>query len=77
MPSFLTAHTLSDGTLQRVLPEWSRASATLYFVYPASRHVPRKVIAFRDSLSWESFGPAPAPRPRARDLAAHTQRPPG
>ena len=63
MPSFLATAALSDGTLQRVLPAFRRTSATLYFVYPASRHVPRKVIAFRDFVL-ESFG-QPAPRGRA------------
>jgi DNA-binding transcriptional LysR family regulator len=60
MPSFLATSALADGTLQRVLPGWSRTSATLYVVYPASRHVPRKVIAFRDFVL-ESFG-QPLPR---------------
>lgn len=62
MPSFLATAAIAEGTLQRVLPEWSRTSATLYFVYPASRHVPRKVIAFRDFVL-ETFG-QPAPRGR-------------
>jgi len=63
MPSFLTTQSVADGTLQRVLPAWSRSSATLWFVYPASRHLPRKVIAFRDFVL-ESFGQT-APRGRA------------
>jgi DNA-binding transcriptional LysR family regulator len=41
---------LAQGTLVRVLPEWSHGFGTLYFVYPAARHVPRKVAALRDFL---------------------------
>jgi DNA-binding transcriptional LysR family regulator len=62
MPSFLATRSLAEGRLVRVLPGWSRASATVFFVYPAARHVPRKVIAFRDFVL-ESFG-RPVPRGR-------------
>jgi DNA-binding transcriptional LysR family regulator len=55
LPSFQATRSLADGSLQRVLPGWHRLSATLWLVYPASRHVPRKVLAFRDFLL-ESFG---------------------
>ncbi len=41
---------LAQGTLVRVLPEWSHAFGSLYFVYPVARHVPRKVAALRDFL---------------------------
>jgi DNA-binding transcriptional LysR family regulator len=41
---------LARGTLVRVLPEWSHAFGALYVVYPAARHVPRKVAALRDFL---------------------------
>ena len=54
MPSFQAAASLADGSLQRVLPGWSQAAATLWFVYPASRHPPRKLTAFRDFVL-ESF----------------------
>jgi DNA-binding transcriptional LysR family regulator len=62
MPSFLATRSLAEGTLVRVLPGWSQAAGTLFFVYPAARHVPRKVIAFRDFML-ESFG-RPVPRGR-------------
>jgi DNA-binding transcriptional LysR family regulator len=62
LPAFPTVNDhLSEG-LVRVLPGWSRTAANLYFVYPAARHVPRRVIAFRDFVL-ESFG---RPPPRAR-----------
>ena len=32
----------------RVLPRWGAPRATLSLVHPAARHVPSKVIAFRD-----------------------------
>lgn len=41
---------LAQGALVRVLPEWSHGFGILYAVYPAARHVPRKVIALRDFL---------------------------
>jgi DNA-binding transcriptional LysR family regulator len=62
MPSFLATRSLAEGSLVRVLPAFCRASATLFFVYPAARHVPRKVIALRDFVL-ESFG-RPVPRGR-------------
>jgi DNA-binding transcriptional LysR family regulator len=62
MPSFLATRSLAEGSLVRVLPGFCRASATVFFVYPAARHVPRKVIALRDFML-ESFG-RPAPRGR-------------
>lgn len=48
LPAFSAARDLAEGHLVRVLPGWSRAAGTLYVVYPVSRHVPKKVIAFRD-----------------------------
>ena len=44
-----------DEGLVRVLPGWSRPSASFYFVYPATRHVPKKLVAFRDFVL-ETFG---------------------
>jgi DNA-binding transcriptional LysR family regulator len=54
LPSFLGGRDAAAGTLVRVLPAMSRGAATLFIVYPASRHVPRKVIVFRDFVL-ESF----------------------
>jgi DNA-binding transcriptional LysR family regulator len=58
MPAIAGAREPDDGSLVRVLHGWSRPSASLYFVYPMARHVPRKVIAFRDFVL-ETFGQAP------------------
>jgi DNA-binding transcriptional LysR family regulator len=60
LPTFTDAREPDDGSLVRVLPGWSRPSASLYFVYPTARHVPKKVIAFRDFVL-ETFG-QPLPR---------------
>ena len=62
LPSFVVARDVAEGTLQRVLPAWSRGAGSLCIAYPAARHVPRKVIAFRDFVL-ESFAQA-APRGR-------------
>lgn len=48
LPSFLARNDLASGTLVRILPRYVAPQATLYLVHPAARHVPSKVIAFRD-----------------------------
>lgn len=48
LPSFSAARDVAEGQLARVLPGWSRAAGLLYVVYPVSKHVPKKVLAFRD-----------------------------
>ncbi|MFZ5896123.1 MAG: LysR family transcriptional regulator [Myxococcota bacterium] len=50
MPSFLADPEVAAGTLQRVLPRWLANTGTIYLVYPASKHVPLRVTAFRDLL---------------------------
>jgi DNA-binding transcriptional LysR family regulator len=51
MPSFLAAEGVALGTLVPVLPQVGGAmSGSLFFVYPSSGQVPRKVLAFRDFL---------------------------
>jgi DNA-binding transcriptional LysR family regulator len=41
---------LSEGRVQRVLPDYSMHGGTLYAVYPSARRVPPKVRAFLDVL---------------------------
>jgi DNA-binding transcriptional LysR family regulator len=48
LPSFLVRDELASGALVRILPRYAAPQATLYLVHPAARHVPSKVIAFRD-----------------------------
>lgn len=50
LPTFVAAQDVAAGRLVRVLPDWCRPAGTLYLLYQASRHVPRKVAAFRDFL---------------------------
>jgi DNA-binding transcriptional LysR family regulator len=55
IPTFQDVRDFDDGSLVRVLPGWSRPAANFYFVYPAARHVPKRVIVFRDFVL-EAFG---------------------
>jgi DNA-binding transcriptional LysR family regulator len=48
LPTFLAAEDVEAGALVRVLPKWDTRSGTLWLVSPHTRHVPRKVSAFRD-----------------------------
>lgn len=68
LPSFHAFGDCADGRLVRVLPEWSRAAASLYVVYPSAKHVPKKVIAFRDFVleTFEQLGHRPGAALRAR-----------
>lgn len=50
LPTVLTRDDVAAGRLVRVLPKVTTPSGALYVVYPPSKHVPRKVIAFRDYL---------------------------
>ncbi|WP_280155818.1 LysR family transcriptional regulator [Piscinibacter sp. XHJ-5] len=45
---FMAEPYLKAGTLQLVLPEWSRGGFPLYVVYPPNRHVSAKVRVFID-----------------------------
>jgi DNA-binding transcriptional LysR family regulator len=54
LPTFIAARDLAEGRLVKVLPAWAQAQGTVFVVYPAARHVPKKVIAFRDFVV-ESF----------------------
>ncbi|APR83568.1 Transcriptional regulator, LysR family protein [Minicystis rosea] len=48
LPAFSAARDITEGTLARVLPGWSRSAGTLHVVYPIAKHVPKKVAVFRD-----------------------------
>jgi DNA-binding transcriptional LysR family regulator len=50
LPSFLAQAHLASGALVRVLPRVSHPGGTFVLLYPRTRHVPRKVTAFRDFL---------------------------
>jgi DNA-binding transcriptional LysR family regulator len=48
LPDFLARPYVEDGTLVRVLPQWSWIIGSLAFVYPSQPFVPAKVRAFID-----------------------------
>lgn len=50
LPTFIAQRDVTEGRLVRLLPKWSVKAGNLYFVYPPSQHVPRKVTALRDFL---------------------------
>ncbi|AGC44346.1 LysR family transcriptional regulator [Myxococcus stipitatus DSM 14675] len=48
--SLLAEPEVTEGRLVPVLPKWSIAAGSVWFVSTAERHMPRKVAAFRDFL---------------------------
>jgi DNA-binding transcriptional LysR family regulator len=50
LPSFYAEADVAAGTLVRVLPRWVAFRGNAYLVQPSHKHVPRKVIAFREIL---------------------------
>jgi DNA-binding transcriptional LysR family regulator len=50
LPTFLASEDVLSGRLVRVLPRLSLRSGAVYLVHPPTKHVPRKVLAFRDYL---------------------------
>jgi DNA-binding transcriptional LysR family regulator len=64
MPSFVADTAVANGDLARVLPRWNADTGKVYLVYPASKHMPLRLAAFRDILV-ESL--------RQRPLAPDTQ----
>ncbi|MBL8910052.1 MAG: LysR family transcriptional regulator [Archangium sp.] len=50
LPLFLARDEVHSGALTRVLPKWSMAAGSLFFVHPPGKQQPRKVLALRDFL---------------------------
>ena len=50
LPTFLTREDVATRKLVRVLPKISMRSGSIWLVHPPSKHLPRKVTAFRDYL---------------------------
>jgi DNA-binding transcriptional LysR family regulator len=48
LPAFVADPEVAGGSLVRVLPRYEQLGGRLYVVSPAARHVPRRVVAFRD-----------------------------
>lgn len=47
-PHPVSREDLAAGRVVRVLPGWHTTGGSLHFVYPATKHLPSKVAAFRD-----------------------------
>jgi DNA-binding transcriptional LysR family regulator len=48
LPAFLCAAEIANGTLVRVLEDWSAGENTIHLVYPSHRHLAARVRAFVD-----------------------------
>lgn len=55
LPSFVVGDALLEHALERVLPEWSLLTLSLYAAMPTRKYVPARTRAFMDFLI-ESFG---------------------
>ena len=61
LPSFVAAEALKDGSLVRVLPGWSVATATLYAAMPTRKYLPARTRALLDFLLLKLGGEAKDP----------------
>jgi DNA-binding transcriptional LysR family regulator len=43
LPEFIVREALADGRLERLLPEWSMASGSVYWVTPPGGRRPKRV----------------------------------
>lgn len=50
MPSFVAASDVATGRLVRVLPGLSAEAARIYMVHPARKHLPSRLVEFREML---------------------------
>lgn len=50
MPAFLGTNDVGKGRLVRLLPAYLAPGAVVHVVYPSSRHLPQRVVMFRDAL---------------------------
>lgn len=50
LPTFMVAHDLQEGRLQRILPDWHGGALQLYIAMPTRKHVPARTRAFVDFL---------------------------
>lgn len=65
LPTVLAHDDVTQGRLVRVLPKVATPSGAIYLVHVPSKHVPRKVTAFRDHMV-EQFASHPLLAPRER-----------
>lgn len=60
LPTFLAADSVAHGALVPVLPDVGFGTGTLYVVFPSTRRLPARSIAFRDALlAWLQEHPLP------------------
>ncbi len=53
LPQYVGSADVAEAKLVRVLPEWEMPVSPIWLVYPATKHIPRRVKAFRDFvLEW-------------------------
>lgn len=50
LPTFMVAHDLQEGRLQRILPDWHGGALQLYIAMPTRKHVPARTRALVDFL---------------------------
>jgi DNA-binding transcriptional LysR family regulator len=50
LPAFLGGPSVERGELARVLPAYRGPTTTWHLVYPSSRYLPRRAVAFRDFI---------------------------
>jgi DNA-binding transcriptional LysR family regulator len=50
LPTVVAEPDVLSGSLVRIVPRFERAGGSIYIVTPAAKHVPRKVVAFRDLI---------------------------
>ncbi len=62
----LVASDVERGSIRRVLPEWRVGGSAIHLVYPGARHLPAKLVVFRDFLI-EAFASWPWKPPSSTD----------
>lgn len=72
LPEFIVHHALSDGRLERLLPDWSLPSGSVHWVTPPGGQRPKRVEVLADFL-FERL--ARLERRRTKDVQAGTLRP--
>ena len=64
LPEFIVREALTDGRLQRLLPEWTLSSGAVYWLTPPGGPRPKRVDLLRDFLAGKLSSPATRQRVR-------------
>jgi DNA-binding transcriptional LysR family regulator len=62
LPEFIVRDALADGRLERLLPEWSMASGSVYWVTPPGGQRPKRVDVLGEFVAQSLISPRPAAR---------------